>query len=299
MKNIFTIALAGVIAFSCTTDSETITTQSGIEVTLHTKGTDEINPGMMMILDFNVKTATDSVIMDTSVDGMPRPARKVDSLTVRTQGGIEEVIFNLKKGDSVYFQIPAAKIYGPRGTPPQLKADELLKVNMVVRDAMNQEEFQSYSQKMMEEKSKEQLEKDIKTIDDYLAENNIETEKTESGLRYIITRTGEGENVQSGQTIKANYSGYVLNGEYFDSSVEEIAKEKGLYQEGRSYGPFETVIGQGAVIKGWDEGFQLMNAGSKATLYIPSPLAYGSRARSKQIGPNSILVFDVELVEIK
>ena len=90
----------------------------------------------------------------------------------------------------------------------------------------------------------------------------------------------------------------MLNGEYFDSSVEEVAKEKGLYTEGRPYGPYETAIGQGTVIRGWDIGFQLMNQGSKATLYVPSTLAYGSRSRSAQIGPNSILVFDVELVEI-
>ena len=89
-----------------------------------------------------------------------------------------------------------------------------------------------------------------------------------------------------------------MNGAYFDTSVEEVAKENGLFRQGKIYAPLETVIGQGAVIKGWDEAFQLMNTGSKATLYIPSGLAYGSRARSAAIPANAILVFDVELVKI-
>ena len=294
-----TIALAGAFVFSCTSGSEKITTKSGIEVLVHTKGDgEEVAPGMTLLLDFNVKTATDSLIIDTSIDGIPRPARKVDSIWYLNQGSVEEVIYYLKKGDSVSFSIAASKIYG-NVTPPQIKAEDLLTVQMAVRDVMSVEDFQAYSQKLNEEKAKEQLEKDVAIIDAYLKENNIDAQISESGLRYVITQPGEGENVALGQTIKANYSGYVLNGPFFDSSIEEVAKEKGVYTEGRPYGPFETVLQNGAVIQGWVEGFQYLNKGSKATLYIPSTLAYGPRARSQQIGPNSILVFDVELISIQ
>ena len=75
--------------------------------------------------------------------------------------------------------------------------------------------------------------------------------------------------------------------------------EKGLYDERREpYQPYTFPLGQGQVIKGWDEGIALLNEGSKARLYIPSPLGYGSRDRSPIIRANSILVFDVELVEV-
>ena len=77
-----------------------------------------------------------------------------------------------------------------------------------------------------------------------------------------------------------------------------VAKEQGIYQEGRPYQPFTFPIGQGRVIKGWDEGIGLLNVGTKATLYIPSTLGYGSRSAGAVIKPNSILVFDVELLEI-
>ncbi|MDH5367899.1 MAG: FKBP-type peptidyl-prolyl cis-trans isomerase [Cyclobacteriaceae bacterium] len=292
------IGLSGIFAASCTSSPETIVTESGIEISVIQKGDEEIDPGMTMLLDFNVKTSSDSLLVDTSIDGMPRPARKVDSIWASNIGSIEEVIYNLKKEDSVFFEIPASKLYG-EVTPPPIKGDDLLKVCMVVRDAMTQEAFQAYRTKLMEDMSREQLAKDVAIIDKYLDDNNIVAEKSESGLRYVITEQGEGENVVLGQTIKANYSGHVLYGEFFDSNIEEIAKENGVFTEGRPYGPFETVLQQGAVIQGWVEGFQYFSKGSKGTLYIPSTLAYGSRARSPQIGPNSILVFDVELLDVQ
>lgn len=296
---IINLVLVAALAFSCTNNgTETIVTQSGIEISVLQKGNEEVEPGMMLVLDFKVKTASDSMLIDTSIDGMPRPARKVDSIWYANQGGIEEVIFNLKNGDSVFFKIPTSKIYGPN-TPPQLTAEELLHVNLVVRDVMTKDEFQVYSKNLSEEKSILQLAKDIKKIDEYLSKNSIEAVKLESGLRYVITQTGEGENAQVGQNIKANYAGHVLDGEFFDSNIEAVAKDNGVYTEGRPYGPFETLLQEQSVIKGWVEGFQYLNKGSKATFYIPSSLAYGPRARSKQIGPNSVLVFDVELLEVQ
>ncbi|MDH5476366.1 MAG: FKBP-type peptidyl-prolyl cis-trans isomerase [Cyclobacteriaceae bacterium] len=295
---LFIIGLVGVFAASCSSTPETITTESGIEISVIQKGSEEIAPGMTMLLDFNVKTLTDSLIVDTSIDGMPRPARKVDSIWAMNRGSIEEVIYNLKNGDSVLFNIPASKLYGDV-TPPNIKAEDLLKVCMVVRDAMSEEDFVAYREKLMKDASKEELDKDVAIIDAYLEENNIEAVKLESGLRYVITEQGEGENVVLGQKIKANYAGHVLNGAFFDTNIEEMAKENGVYNEGRTYGPFETVLQNGAVIQGWVEGFQYFNKGSKGTLYIPSPLGYGQRAVSPQIGANSILVFEIELLDIQ
>lgn len=298
LQKLVVVGLLGAFIASCSSGPEKRVTQNGMEISVIEAGTEQIEPGLTMLLSFNVKTATDSLLIDTSLDGMPRPTRKVDSIWYANKGGVEEVLFNLNKGDSVMFKITADKIYGP-ATPPQLKPDDLVTVNLKVIDAMSMDDFRVYREKLLEEKSKGQLAIDVAIIDAYLEENGIDAVKLESGLRYIITKEGEGENVKSGQVIRANYAGYVLNGEYFDTSIEEVAKEQGLYTEGRSYAPFETAVGVGAVIKGWDEGFQLLNQGSKATFYIPSTLAYGPRARSAQIGPNSILVFDVELVEVK
>ncbi|MBP6456375.1 MAG: FKBP-type peptidyl-prolyl cis-trans isomerase [Chitinophagaceae bacterium] len=131
----------------------------------------------------------------------------------------------------------------------------------------------------------------------YLKENKLENkvQKTASGLYYMITKKGTGENAKAGKKVTANYSGKLTDGTAFDSNVDP---KFGHVQ------PFSFNLGQGQVIKGWDEGFQLLNKGAKATLIIPSEMAYGERAmpggesNPKGIPANSILIFDVELVEI-
>ena len=298
------VAMVATILSACNSGKE-IVTDAGMRYTLFEEGSGDIASGDMIMVHFVAKDVNDSVWMDSRIDGRPRPAKKIDSISTQNQGGLEEVLFYVKIGDSVSCKVPIYKLYGNRPNPNVVDRQALLTINMKIDTAMNKEAFQTYKQRMIikqregdAKKAEEQLAADITMIDAHLAENNIEALKTESGMRYIITQEGEGENVQLKQRIKANYTGHVLNGAFFDSSIEEVAKEKGLYKEGRTYGPFETAIGVGGVIKGWDEAFQLLNEGSKATLYIPSGLAYGTRERSAEITANAILVFDVELIEI-
>ncbi len=108
---------------------------------------------------------------------------------------------------------------------------------------------------------------------------------TESGLHYIIKEEGEGKTPEAGQTVVAHYSGYLPNGNKFDSSVDRGQ-------------PFTFPLGQGRVIRGWDEGFGLFPVGTKALLIIPPELGYGSRGAGSAIPPNSFLLFDVELLGI-
>lgn len=107
---------------------------------------------------------------------------------------------------------------------------------------------------------------------------------TESGLQYQIVQEGTGDYPTEEDTVICHYIGTNLNGYKFDSS----------YDRGE---PAEFPLS--GVIKGWTEGIQKINEGGKITLWIPSELAYGTRAISKEVGPNSTLKFEVELIEIK
>ena len=107
---------------------------------------------------------------------------------------------------------------------------------------------------------------------------------TKTGLRYVVTQIGGGEKVGTGKKIKAHYTGRLLDGTEFDSSVK-----RGV--------PFEFVVGTGQVIKGWDEALSDMKKGEKRTLIIPHALAYGEGGRPPTIPPAATLVFDVELVD--
>lgn len=110
--------------------------------------------------------------------------------------------------------------------------------------------------------------------------------KTDSGMLYEIIQQGEGAKPASpNSTVVVHYTGTLIDGTEFDSSVKRGQ-------------PATFALNQ--VIKGWTEGLQLMNAGSKYRFYIPPELAYGSDARpGSPIGPNSTLIFDVELLEVK
>ena len=110
--------------------------------------------------------------------------------------------------------------------------------------------------------------------------------RTNSGLEYIETEAGAGEQAVAGKTVRVHYTGKFPDGRVFDSSVERGE-------------PIEFILGAGRVIKGWDEGIALMKVGGKAQLIIPPNLGYGERGAGGVIPPNATLVFDVELVEVK
>jgi peptidylprolyl isomerase len=113
---------------------------------------------------------------------------------------------------------------------------------------------------------------------------------TSSGLQIIDTKPGTGPSPRSGQTVTVHYTGWLYvngaKGSKFDSSVD-------LGQA------FSFPIGQGQVIRGWDEGVATMKVGGKRTLIIPPALGYGSRGAGGVIPPNATLLFDVELLGVK
>jgi peptidylprolyl isomerase len=114
--------------------------------------------------------------------------------------------------------------------------------------------------------------------------------KTPSGLQYEDTKVGTGASPQKGQTCVMHYTGWLwengAKGKKFDSSLDRGT-------------PFSFPIGEGRVIKGWDEGVATMKVGGKRTLLIPPDLGYGSRGAGGAIPPNATLIFEVELLEIK
>lgn len=109
---------------------------------------------------------------------------------------------------------------------------------------------------------------------------------TDSGLQYVFTEIGEGTRAKSGDKVSVHYIGKLTDGKEFDNS----------YKRGT---PFSFTIGEGKVIKGWDEGIALLNVGDKAVFTIPSQLGYGPMEIPGLIPANSILVFEVELLFIE
>ncbi len=152
--------------------------------------------------------------------------------------------------------------------------------------------FQAHMQKQQQkrmEKAQKELAKRKEDGNKFLEENKKKegVVTTESGLQYQVIKKGKGKMAQKGQIAVVNYTGTLTDGKVFDSSLKEGRK------------PFEVPVAEGRVIKGWDEALQLMNVGTKLKLFIPSELAYGDRAMGADIPAGSVLIFDVELLELK
>ncbi|MGB3616919.1 MAG: FKBP-type peptidyl-prolyl cis-trans isomerase, partial [Catalinimonas sp.] len=126
---------------------------------------------------------------------------------------------------------------------------------------------------------------DDSLIATYAAANNLNVQQTESGLNYAIERRGTGDRPEAGERVKVNYTLTNLQGDKIDSS----------YDRGE---PFSFTLGRGEVIPGWDEGIALLKEGAKAKFLVPSRLAYNERALGPTAPPFSVLMFDVELIEV-
>ena len=296
------IALTAIIS-ACDSQSEQ-KTASGISYTYINKGTgDEVKDGQFLVMNLELRNSNDSVLFSSMESGFPNIFAVSDSLPAKNK--VEEAfLLGKKAGDSLHIKLTAEDIY-EQNLPPGLSASEMLTVMMGVTSITDEEGVMALQQEFMEKSQREademtamQLSTDIGIIDQYLSDNGIAANVAENGLRYVISKPGSGPLPSRGDEVKVHYVGKLLNGTVFDTSIENIAKEVGKFNEERTYEPLQFTVGQGMVIRGWDEGLMMFPKGSKGTIYIPSPLAYGPQARSAEILENSILIFDVEMVDI-
>jgi FKBP-type peptidyl-prolyl cis-trans isomerase len=202
--------------------------------------------------------------------------------------GMQEAVGAMKKGEKAKIIVPSKMAFGEKGRGSLVPPYATLIYDVEIVDAMSKadaEKEQAAEKQKTEEKNNAIKQDETAQLDKYLKEKNITVKPTASGLYFIEKEKGTGTQAVAGKTVKVHYTGTLLNGKKFDSSVDRGE-------------PFEFSLGKGQVIQGWDEGIALMKVGGKATLIIPSKIGYGERSMG-EIPPYSTLVFDVELIEVK
>ncbi len=250
-------------------------TPSGIEYIVHKAG----NGPQLKIGDtalVNVVQKINDSLLGTSrqVVGGPIPLvvnKPVDKFDLM------EGIALLHEGDSTTFIIPWDSL-PPMQRPAFGKKGDKLKITFIVEN-----KYSAAAQK----------EKDEKLIKEYLEKNKINATKNAEGVYVAVKEEGTGATPNAGDTVYVHYTGKLTNGKVFDSSMDSTLRP------GMPLEPIKFPIGRGFVIKGWDAGLSQLKKGSTATLVIPSTLAYGLQGSPPAIPGNSILVFDVKLVDIK
>ena len=209
--------------------------------------------------------------------------------------GFDEAVGKMKKGSKATVVVPSKMGYGAKGRKDQTGADIFTPYTPVVYDIevldlktkAEHEKAQKEEAANAKKAADEAMAKEPVLIQQYVKDNKITAKPTANGLYYIEKVKGKGPLAKAGDKVKVHYTGKLFSGKVFDSSLTRKPAE-----------PFEFTIGQGQVIPGWDEGISMMSAGGKATLIIPSKLAYGAQGAGSDIPAYTPLVFDVELISI-
>ncbi len=204
-------------------------------------------------------------------------------------GSIEDGLAMMSKGDSASFIINAdsffLKTQRAKELPAHIKPGDHLLVIVKVKDIKNAQELEAEQKQQQAEREKQMMEMqaaEAPAWEKYLAENKITTKPTASGLIYIELKKGSGPRPAATDQVVVHYTGTMLNGEKFDSSVD-----KGQ----------PATFGLNQVIPGWTEGLQLMQKGGKAKLVIPSALGWGAQG-FQGIPPFAPVTFTVELIDV-
>jgi FKBP-type peptidyl-prolyl cis-trans isomerase FkpA len=268
------IAALGLFLASCGSSGPK-KTPGGVEYFVHKSGSGEkLKLGDTALMNIT-QGINDSIIGESrKMIGAPIPVVIQKS---SSKYDLMEGLALLKEGDSATFIIPWDSLPEP-SRPPFGKKGDKLKITFAVESL--------YS-------AGKQTARDEKDIKEYLDKNKLTATKTDDGVYVAVSQPGAGDKPKAGDTVFVHYTGKLLNGKQFDSSLDTTLRP------GMPLEPIKFPIGQGFVIKGWDAGIGALNKGSKATLVIPSALAYGVQGSPPAIPSNSVLVFDVQLVDIK
>lgn len=300
MKN-FLITIAGLSAVflaSCGGPSpfpEYEEAENGTYFLLHKKGTGTttVDTGGAVFVKIKFKTDKDSVFLDinkeTRAESYPMRVDKSEF-----KGDFLDMFMRLHAGDSASFFIRLDSLkahyaeefkFEPRYDTMKylgftVKVDSIYDRKKVQELRVEAEAAQAKQKEMIMAMEKEEQ----PAIDKYIAEKKITQKPSSTGVYYIETAKGKGDNIKDGQTVSIKYTGKFLDGQIFDSSEN-------------SGQPLTFVVGQHQVIPGMEEGLLNMKKGGKSTLIIPSAQAY--RDGGGRMKPFATLVFDIEVVDVK
>ena len=272
---------------------DAVPTESGLFIIKDKSGKGKMpKDGDFISFDFSVSVLNGATLYDSEKANRPAEIEKGKPFDTE---GFTEALNGMRIGDEVTIIVPSDLAFGAQGRQgmigPYTTILYTAKLNSVQSKAQHDKEVAK--EKVAAEKKKKAAEQEAlvskaqeaKTIAKYKSDNNVTVAPTASGLYYIETAEGTGIQAVSGDKVKVHYRGTLLDGTKFDAS----------YDRGT---PYEFTLGKGQVIKGWDEGIAMMKVGGKATLIVPSDMAYGAGARGGVIHAYAPLKFEVELIEV-
>lgn len=247
------------------------------------KDAQQVQEGDVLVGEMTIRL--DTTVLRTNVGRTERLMPVVPMY----DGVLHEGLLMMHLGDHAIFAVEAdsmAKFMQPNQMPPMYEAGKGMKFyyeinlqDIVTRDEFAQEQA-NYQVEM--EKSRDA---EPELIAAYVKDNGIKVQPNAGGLYVIVKKQGKGPKVAAGRQVVIHYTGRLLDGTVFDSSVGNE--------------PLSYVVGQMNLIRGWEEGVMGQPEGSQLQLIIPSAMGYGSQGAGQMIPPYSPLVFDLDIVSVK
>lgn len=247
--------------------------------------------GGFVAFDLLMKTSKDSTLQNSFEGGQPM---MIEIYKPTYKGCFYEAFQLLSEGDSARFLIQAdsffLKTVGDTVVPEKIDPKEELVFTVKVRKVYNKKQVEEERQKAQQqgqarmEQMTKQVGIDSALIAEHLKKNNIKAQRTSMGVYIQYTKNiKNGVNLIQGDSVSVHYVGRLLDGTEFDRSREQ---------------PLVLTLGTRQVIPGWEDALLHLKKGEKATVYIPSALAYGDRDM-QTIPANSVLVFDIDVIDKK
>lgn len=243
----------------------------------------QVQMGDLLLITHTIRTEDSTLIENYPLQLLVREhlfeGDLYDALLDMHKGDSATLILNLDSFALYYFQMEET-------IEPELKERDLY-IDIKIQELMPAAEFEEMQQQQQAqyEAMVEQFRlSEDSLLTDYLNTNKIKAKPTESGLIYVKKSNGKGLQAETGKAVSFHYTGKLLDGTVFDSS------------EGRD--PLTITLGAHNVIPGMEEGLAMMKEGEKATLIMPSKVAYGENGAGGVIPPYTTIVFDVELVKV-
>ncbi|MBO7101345.1 MAG: FKBP-type peptidyl-prolyl cis-trans isomerase [Bacteroidales bacterium] len=247
------------------------------------KNAQQVEEGDVLVGEMTIRL--DTTVLRTNVG---RTERLMPAIPMY-DGVLHEGIMMMHVGDKATFAIEAdsmAKFMQPNQMPPMYEKGKGMKFyyEINLQDIVTKDEFAA-EQANYEAEMEKARDAEPELIANYVKENNIKVQPNADGLYVIVKKQGKGTKVAVGRQVAIHYTGRLIDGTVFDSSVGNE--------------PLSYVVGQMGLIHGWEEGVMGQPEGSQLQLIIPSALGYGSQGAGQMIPPYSTLVFDLDIVSVK
>jgi len=292
---VFIIALLIVLISSCNT-KDFKKGETGYQYKIVRNGDGplfENNQYILMYMDYYYED--DSLLFTWTEKNIPVTLQYIDTIWERS-GQIYNGLKKLKVGDSAIFKVKCSDLYEVAfhgNIPYGLNPFSDITVEIGIKSMLEPTQFRLWQANLfktrrekIQKRKEQQLLEDISLIDIYMEEQGLVGMELESGIRYLIQEDGSGKKPEKGDQVLIHFNGYLLDGTQFDSSYDRNE-------------PYEFTLGARSVISGWEESVAEMPLGSKIIFYLPSEFAYGERGSGEIVDPNTVVVFELELLDIK